>query len=1251
MRNISKQKLLLLAVAVILFLIPFFWFKPGEMDLGGDSSRLYFYNPISYVSSAGLYLVSPSSYGDEYLGIVGLPFFCFLIILKSIISSPTNIISISYGINLSLGFLFCSLIIRELIGDKKNSLYASIIGGLLYVFSPALIDAWTHVIITYNQIFLNPLIFYLLLKYFKSQNIRYIFVVLLLTLIFSPNFSSAAAPSIFSFYPLSIFFLTLYTKLILKKSIAIKHLVFGFFLFLGLQTFQLIPQLGEIFSKGSSINSTIFSQQGKFDRGLSYFSAIAPSIKASINLFVLPQMKTLDLFSNVFFALPFIIIVSLFFTKNKTILLSTFFFLIAFFFVTANVTDLGLSTYKSLFSVPGFSMFRNFNGQWIYTYMFFYSILFGQSLCVLLDNLKKFSASMLIFFLAFILIIDALPLIKGDVTKGILGQSNNVKAFIKMDPDYEKALSFIHSLPEDARILTLPLSDPSYQVIAGENGGAYMGPSTIAYLAGKKDFTGYDEFQDYKGLLVKSIQDDQLETFKQILGFLNIRYIFYNSDSNAFDKFPDFPFQTVHLFLPKNQNSYKKLVKKLNLKEIKNINNKFFVYELPGNYFIPQIFTTKNLIKFNNLDTEILTPISLNKSNNKLAIFNSLSMLNSNIYSVIPNLQVKFNQTIVDVTYKNSITSFISSTTRSILGLPFSSWSMDSLAYPLLMFREKKELVGYSGVDQASIDKKIFFAEKRIIELTRWAYKTKIMGNVKSIDQLNKSWQEPSIIDAMLHQKYNYWEISMVRYQRALYDIIDNLENASKSNSSIIVNKDRVRKTLELSKEELYGTIQESKALPNYKKIYLGILARDMFDAIEKRLAFKMPEVNKVAYNLDELEKGDYDLYLYKNSLQSYSQVPPQVVINNKNISEFEQDNEWFKVSNVSINDNNQNTLSLIFPQQTNHVSNTNWEPVEKMQNDQVDSIGLTTNNFTLEDNGLIRKIDDWTEKSYYIVSFDYLTHNNTFKISLFEKIGKNNDIQQIDSNEELRSGNWKKYQTIVSSSDNANSAFIQIFKQKANSFFNTPEVKMQNAQIDIKNLSVIQIPFPKVIFKKINAIDKELKPDVVFTRINPTKYKVDIHNATSPYTLVLADKFNEKWELIDPNQNTKGIKASLLREFVYIEKNILGVFIGNGTNKTYSLLTYPSGDIKENVGKNIFFDTETFDTWGKNIIAENRHFPVNGYSNAWYITPKDMNGKKDYTLIIEMSSQQVFYVSLAISIVFLLIIIFFLIRNLFYHI
>lgn len=1052
--KLLQHKALPFIIAIILFIIPFFWFKPGEMDLGGDSGRLYFYDPVSYFFASTLYAISPGSVGGPNLNYANIPFIYLLIVLKHIFTSPTILVSGFYGINLSLGFIFCYLTIMELTESRKNSFYAAITGGLVYVFFPAFIDTWRHVLLSFNQIFLNPLMFYLLLRYFKSTKIYLLFCAVFLTFIFSPNFSALAAPSLFAFYPISILFLLLYTKLIIKRKIVVRHIMLALFLFLGIQAFHLIPLIADgIFSFGNTLNTTIFSDAGKYDRGLSYFSSIVPNIKASINLLALPQMSILEPFSNMFVVFPFILISGLLYNirnsfassnRQKTILLTTFFFLIVLFFATANITNTWLFIYKWLFNIPGFSMFRNFFGQWVYAYMFFYSILFGQAFYVVLhtlhyskSRLKKLLTFLLISVPILILVINAIPLIKGDIIRQPIWQSNNVDWVLKMDPNYEQALSFVRSLPVEGRVLTLPLTDFGWQIIAGENGGAYMGPSTISYLAGKKDFSGYNELFGYEDVVLNLIRRREITTFKRILGVINVKYVFYNADPIVYDQFPTFPYRHPS-WLPKDQHAYKEFIDSLNLHEIKNINNKFFVYEIPNDYYLPQIYTVKKFLHFNKSIADIRIQLSTDK-NNRIGMYNS---------GDIPiNPTITFNDFLVDNS-SSSLLDLITSTDRPKFGTPFISWKMSSFVYPLIVMREKRELMGYKEVDQKYIDRSIFLAEKRLAELEKWRDEVLILGNVKSIDLLNKSWQEPNMVSATIFKKYNFWEISLLRYQKAIDDLIDKIKKVSESDSYFIFNKDRVRKAVSNHMEVLYRIIQNAQYLPENQKIYLLTLAINMFDSITNRLQFKMQSLENVTYNF-ELDAGNFEMLIDNKSIQyynHYNQSKIQAIINDKELffDDFKPEEDWFKTQNISIKEKAQNTLKLILPEVSNLISETKWELVEK-GNFATSSATLTIDDAFAEKFGLIRQIANWNEKAYYVVSFDYKTYGKGFKFLLFDKKGEQNQSILADY---LRSNEWKKYESVVASSNEANSGFIQIIRQQGSNILDKIEPQGQPTKI-----------------------------------------------------------------------------------------------------------------------------------------------------------------------------------------------------------
>src|SRR5258708_28193635 len=102
-------------ISIILFIIPFFWFKAEAMDLGGDGTRLYFYDPQAFIKNAALYAVDPHGRGyleprQAYLVYVG-----FLAFIKKFVVSGHNLIAIFNCIKLSFGFLSIYFFVKEFI--------------------------------------------------------------------------------------------------------------------------------------------------------------------------------------------------------------------------------------------------------------------------------------------------------------------------------------------------------------------------------------------------------------------------------------------------------------------------------------------------------------------------------------------------------------------------------------------------------------------------------------------------------------------------------------------------------------------------------------------------------------------------------------------------------------------------------------------------------------------------------------------------------------------------------------------------------------------------------------------------------------------------------------------------------------------------------------------------------------------------------------------------------------------------------
>lgn len=1236
-----RYPLLPFLISAIFFIIPFFWLKPGTMDLGGDSSRLYFYDPIHYLFSQSLFSISHSGLGAENSSYYAIPLFLLLALSKSFIHSSTLLISGFHGMSLSIAFISCYLIVKSLIyqnigkREHKNKLIiemASMIAGIFYNLSPVPILGWGYVLLTYNQVFLNPLMFFLLLRFFTTSNIRYMLVALLISFIFSPNFTYVGAPSLFAFYPLAFLFLLSYTKYIRHVLIPWKKLMLGVLLFFLLHSFHLIPQIISLLSPGSQIYQSVFSSEAKFNRGLEYFSAIASGIKDSLSLLSQPQLTNITHFSWLFIVFPALFVLGFIWNKRKAYLLTGIFFLVTLFFYSANITKIGFTLYIDAFNIPGFSMFRNFYGQWQWVYLFFYTILLGQALATVLVRIKKWKIYGILSFIFILLIITSWPFINGTLADTKHWQSKNISTRIKIDPKYEKVLAYLRGLPVDGKILSLPLTDPGYQVLKGENNAAYEGPSTITYLAGRDGFMGLTEFDSFGPSFLQAVKERNYLAIRDILSMLNIRYIFYNDDPYIFtDNFPGQPYGYVSRFLPDTQPGYKEFIKSLGVKEIKTIAGKYHIYEFDDASYLPRIYMAGKTVYWNDYLTNLHTPLSFYGQDKRIAFFNDNKILTTQpqLFNDV-FLKAQNNSAILDFFKVDKFPRFVS---------PAVSRKLSSRLYPLIVLREKIDLARYKTVSDAFINRSVYFMEKRVNELTAWSSEIPIRGNVKRITYLSNIWREPKLWEFWRYGEYNSWEVTLVRYERSTEKLIDDLGKTTQSNYSVVTNKVALKKDLMRHRDELQKAIHDDSIKSTGQKKYLLNLVDEMFVDIFAKLNFSLPDYWNMPYEVKTPLAGVYKVYLNKEDVKDFNPSDIELAFDGKMLSLKTSEGEWIEYGDVNPEGKPSLPISLTLHDPPNLTAQTEWKTIEQLNmpietnNESGNSATLTITNSSLADTGgLIRDIQQWTGDSVYIISFDYLTYNQNFSLSLYEKGGTGiNQYTNNTYNETLWSKEWKKFNTVILSQNDARSAFLQITKD-------IYDISNQNVKkIDIKNLSVVRVPDPQIILKNIVRPKDVSVPQIIFTKINPTKYKVTIHGAKDPYALILSEKFDTGWKIFLPdgiNEN-KTLKGFISRVFGKIMASVLhvsNIVISSEASKK-KLTSYFNNDVIEGMHKSIFLDQNTFETFGQNPIAEETHSPVNGYANAWYINPKDVRNKEDYELIMEMTSQKLSYIGLLISI------------------
>lgn len=1220
-------------IAILLFIIPFFWLNSGEMDLGGDSSRLFFYQPWSYLKVHLLYNIIPSGIGGDSLSYFAIPYVLTLSFLR-LLFSPTILIGISNGLKLSVGFLSCYLIVKELlINDRKKFdtwiiVLSSVSSGLFYVFSPIMVNSgWDRAILTHTQIFVYPLIFYLLLRFISSNRFGYLLTMLLFTFLFSFNFSFFSAPGFFSFFPLSLVFLYIYSVRVLQKKFPWRGIIIGSILFALLQAFHILPHVLSLLLFKSQYKA-VFSEENSISRGLDYFTAIAPSIKVSVSFLNLAQIRDFVWTSIGAVLFPFILICGLIMNrkeiigwKNKSINLTLFCFIIALFFVSANITTTGFTFYKLLFYIPGFKMFRNFYGQWSTVYVFFYTLLIGQCLAVFASRIRN-RYRFLLFLLFFIVLVPgAYPLINGSKVNDNNFSSKLIKQNISLDTDIYSLIQKVRQLPIDGKILSLPLTGPGYQVIAAKNGGVYMGPSMFSYLSGKNDFSGYDSLGPYGQRFMEAVRSNDFNTVYRLISPLNIKYIFYNSDPYIYDdNFPSFPYDYVRDYMPKTQQEYQTLLPKfpVDISGFELLGKDKYLYSISDNAYLPHIYTSSNAIYTTFPDSFILNS-QLNKDI-KNAIF------------YIGNSDNSSNNVTLEAESDNPLESL-----RDNYHLhhhePFISVKLDDYLYPFVLMKEKFQLWRSGKKHSRYFDFSLYFLTKRILELQRW-------GDILPIR--SHAVPPPKISDIFRTDRYFSWEASLSRYESGMNNIIEWIDAHKLSDGLHKADKIKINEQL-LQHYNIFIKILQSSRKNELEIRYLEAEINWMFQRIEQKLNLTEydPAVLFYKVKVPNLSRNNiYDVYV--QDLQSDSEIAlPDLVsdvrldINDYHLSQKinSKSSSLIQLGSVVFAKDGMVPFQVHLQKQSGYVQNNNWQTSGSIIKDAaIESLSLVN---TPGDNsgGMLRQIDYWAPKKQFVITFNYNTHGDNVLFRVLDKRfvnGNKNDIRRnVYLEHALSTNNWTTHQAIVTTDLSSLSGYIQFLNNTRNT----------NATIDIKQLSIVEVSSPKIFFVKrsANTNNSLAEPTVEFSKINPTKYQIKVTNAKSPYVLMFLEAYNDQWRLRDITRDSLMWQAKIMRGIGRIFTMLSTLIQRDTRDEKYIAAQYFDGTVLEGKHSNSFLDKRIFSSWGKVAIARKSHLSANGYVNAWIIKPEDMENRSSYTLIIEMATQDYFYIFFGVSMVTLL--------------
>ncbi len=383
----------------------------------------------------------------------------------------------------------------------------------------------------------------------------------------------------------------------------------------------------------------------------------------------------------------------------------------------------------------------------------------------------------------------------------------------------------------------------------------------------------------------------------------------------------------------------------------------------------------------------------------------------------------------------------------------------------------------------------------------------------------------------------------------------------------------------------------------------------DLEDLLEQAENEANTRCKMVCYKFDLAEDGVYSIYLYRHELEQLPVNDAQITLEieglqiTKTISELlEQDSNSYliKISEVSLSNDlhyiNSNinsigtdliikgdlapqTIDIIKDNLDIHVQNFSIPLLKKLQTSRPSENHEMPFPLNIKE----RKISEWKPNQKYVISFDYEINKSYVGASVMEniEITDNLELNNLNIRETRREAfgvildenNIEEPECAYKEADICFSNYSQEFTsgnlRSTASVYIYTYTENNWGTAKIRNLQIREKHEPRLALAKENFKPVTTNPDIIFSKVNPTKYKVDIRNINDNFLLVFSETYHPRWVI--HKQESDNFFTNLL------------------------LSIKPIG----------------------------KHTRVNGYANAWYLSPEDLGNQKNIELTVEYLPQR----------------------------
>ena len=617
-----KNNKLYFIIFLLLSLLPIYWIPSDRVIAMGDPGfTTYFYHPeylLKIFSSTWFGQVNTGFSSTNWMSFLPFDYIFYLLYKIGFNGHYREVIIVCITILVSLWFMY--LFIIEFFQDENKNEIAAFFGAIFYFFNIYFFNIagqYLGEIIFYGIAYI-PMLFLFSLKGVKTLQYKYMFYVLLVTILYS--FMLGFPQYLISV--LLILLIILINEIFSDDKRKIKsrlsYLSIGIFTLFLSNFFWILPffasmlHLYKIHLKGVGGMKSIFSATKVYsDNLISAFQGLANNAKTTRYLHESYYLKVIPTLAGL---IIFIAIITSFFNfkgSRRRLLIALLFFIALFFYIGDNYPF----SYVKLFMlerIPFFGMFSNFKVAAVFPLIILLSILFGCSIALIYGYIADFLKNSLLakFFVIFTLLmffIYNFPIFNGYLINSSvvlipsLGTNRKFSPAIQIPDYYVKISKYFNKEPLKYRTMTLPFVGDyvAYKWKYGYEGGDFI---YLLYMHNSINY--YQFFSHRSSYILRTLSDSKFIGISNIAGLFSVKYIIIQHDvfkpgKNHIDS--------------KYNNELRPILEDNGIKFRKKF-GKLDLYKVPNKYYLNFIYTPVNLIFVNNYET-----YSKHKINYKIA--------------------------------------------------------------------------------------------------------------------------------------------------------------------------------------------------------------------------------------------------------------------------------------------------------------------------------------------------------------------------------------------------------------------------------------------------------------------------------------------------------------------------------------------------------------------------------------------------------------------------------------------------------